>query len=210
MVSKPGHCNCAQVESAADNMLPEIQPMKVTLGPQQGDVVVGAEGGDDRLVAWAVPVEEARADTGETLLPGDHLRADAGHLGDEGNDRVLGWPDEFAEAVDDLEAASIEPHRTDLDDIVKVNSNDMISNYLEQAMDAEDSNDYKKALDFFNQILLLSPDNSEAIESKARLLIEELDRPLEALDCFDKMIAMNPEDERAWREKGKILYNVKE
>jgi tetratricopeptide (TPR) repeat protein len=100
----------------------------------------------------------------------------------------------------------IEPKGIDIEEIVKETGDDMVNNYIEQAMEAEDSDDYEKALDYFSQALLLSPDNTEALENKARLLIDELNQPDEALECLDKLLAINHEDERSWREKGKILY----
>ncbi|MCK5581888.1 MAG: tetratricopeptide repeat protein [Candidatus Omnitrophica bacterium] len=102
----------------------------------------------------------------------------------------------------------IEPKGDDLKDIVEVKSDDLISKYLEQGMEAEESGEFEKALDLFNQILLLAPDNTEALENKARILIEELDRPNEAIECFDKMLALDSQEEHAWREKGKILCNM--
>ena len=49
-------------------------------------------------------------------LSRDHVRRDAGDVGDEGHDGVVLGPDQLAEGVGDLQAAAVQAHGADLDD----------------------------------------------------------------------------------------------
>jgi tetratricopeptide (TPR) repeat protein len=69
-------------------------------------------------------------------------------------------------------------------------------------------NQYNDALNIYNQIIEIYPDEADAWECKGEML-DYLERYDEALEAYDKAIQLNPKDDFAWNNKGSLLDKKK-
>lgn len=84
-----------------------------------------------------------------------------------------------------------------------INSTD-VQDWNDKGYDFSNRNQWQEALNCYEEVLKITPKNSEAWYSKG-VALGKLGRLLESLDCYDKALAINPRYTKAWNNKGALL-----
>lgn len=69
------------------------------------------------------------------------------------------------------------------------------------------NSNYKEAIDCFDRILEIEPENSEAWDKKGLSFLNLGDKET-ALGCYDRTVAYCPENGEAWLHRAEILYDL--
>ena len=79
--------------------------------------------------------------------------------------------------------------------------------YLKRAQDFKEIGSYKKAVEMYDAVTRLDPDNQPAWFYKGYCL-EKIGRDGEAVEAYEEAINLNPRDSVAWMNKGISLMNL--
>jgi Lipoprotein NlpI, contains TPR repeats len=66
---------------------------------------------------------------------------------------------------------------------------------------------FDDALEFFDRVLEMNPENADALNNKG-VALYHMNRPTEALKCYDQALSADPENLEALRNKGFVLRSM--
>ena len=66
---------------------------------------------------------------------------------------------------------------------------------------------FDDALEFFDRVLEMNPENADALNNKG-VALYHMSRPMEALECYDLALSTDPENPEALRNKGFVLRSM--
>ena len=75
---------------------------------------------------------------------------------------------------------------------------------VHKGMDRVKRNEFEEALEFFDQVLEMNPENADAWNNKGVALFK-MGRPDDALVCYDRALAADPENLEALRNRAFVL-----
>jgi len=75
---------------------------------------------------------------------------------------------------------------------------------VHKGMDRVKRNEFEEALEFFDQVLEMNPENADAWNNKG-VALYGMGRPEEALICYDRALATDPENREALRNRAFVL-----
>ncbi|HZK60708.1 MAG TPA: tetratricopeptide repeat protein, partial [Anaerovoracaceae bacterium] len=79
--------------------------------------------------------------------------------------------------------------------------------YLEKGNFEGETGNYDKAIEYFDKVIEINPENDWAWQNKG-VSLSNLGREEEAIECYDRALELNPQNDRAWENKGVSLSNL--
>jgi suppressor of tumorigenicity protein 13 len=96
-------------------------------------------------------------------------------------------------------------HLPQYDPSSELNDFEKASTLKQEAIDAKDSGDITRALELYNQAIVVAPPSALLYASRA-LVLEALGYYQEAVDDCTKALEQNPDSAKAYKIRGKLLY----
>lgn len=123
---------------------------------------------------------------------------------------AIGIKDEIGQ-----EPAGVTPEQQVIGEAVRQKVDEVDASFAETAGTPEiylklgnfeyDSGNFEKAVEYFNKITAIDPQNDLVWNNKGNAL-DYLGRKEEAIKCYDKALEFNPQLDAAWNNKGYVLY----